>query len=57
MFEIEGGSIVHRNTAAIWFQCFNKGDNSLVDKPGSGRSKDLDDGVFRDVLEKNHNLV
>jgi len=34
--EIEGCGIVHRNTAAMWFERLNKGGTSLVEKPLTG---------------------
>lgn len=40
--EAEGEGVVYRNTAAIWFKHFNKGDTNLEDKARSGRPSEAD---------------
>ena len=53
--QVEGADTIQRNTAAIWFKCFNDGDTSLADKDRSGRPPVVDDAALLRALKNQPN--
>ena len=49
--EVEGKDVVNERTARRWFERFNHGDTSLVDKHRSGRPSVVDDEALRAAVE------